>query len=490
MKTSLKEEYLCTLPSLVDSDDEKEDKEVSTDRQPQNLLASLFKKTACAQRLEAYWSYEVCHGKHVKQYHEEKVRSFSKTLPKSYISDGGGKVTYESTKEDNTLIMKTEYMLGYFEGVVDEEGVLVEPKPKEYKTREEVPTIKIDGVSRPYFAVNYTLGTACDLKPGTKRRTRVLYVCSGSSNWFQLSAVTEVSTCEYEIIFHSPLLCKNPFFKIVEKQVNKIQCIAEEGSPKKPHRLMVQESKLLQPNSEKMIQKLLQQALVIDDTPGGTPFTIEDLEKGKIKIDILEVDNENLEDLDPDTSPAVNLQKKQPIKMDKSKNKPITTIKHQNIDRKAIQEFLRGTFCFKGGTGWWRFEFCYGKHVIQYHDDKPAKKGGTPAKRTTITLGRWDGEAHKKWVAGGKDPLMWKRTSSGEKEKVGVQQLYVGGDYCEESKNKRQVVVSMKCRRDSSVNAVIIYLREPSTCSYHLTLESGIICELLDNVDEDGLFHL
>lgn len=50
---------------------------------------------------------------------------------------------------------------------------------------------------------------------------------------------------------------------------------------------MVQESKLLHPNSEKMIQKLLSQAIVIDDTPGGTPFTIEDLEKGKIKIDIL-----------------------------------------------------------------------------------------------------------------------------------------------------------------------------------------------------------
>ena len=47
MKTSLKEEYLCTLPSLIDSDDEKEDKEVSTDHQPQNLLASLFKKSFC-----------------------------------------------------------------------------------------------------------------------------------------------------------------------------------------------------------------------------------------------------------------------------------------------------------------------------------------------------------------------------------------------------------------------------------------------------------
>lgn len=45
MKTSLKEEYSCTLPSLVDSDDEKEDNKVSTDHRPQNLLAPLFKKS-------------------------------------------------------------------------------------------------------------------------------------------------------------------------------------------------------------------------------------------------------------------------------------------------------------------------------------------------------------------------------------------------------------------------------------------------------------
>jgi len=490
MKTSSKEEYSCTLPSLDDSVDEKDDGEVSSNHEPQNLLAPLFKKSACAQRLETYWTYEVCHGKHVRQYHEEKVRSFSKTLPKSFTSDKhGGKVTYESTKEDNTLIMRTEFMLGWFEGLVDEEGVLVEPVPKVYKTREELPTIKIDGASRPYFAVNYTLGTPCEVKPGMKRRTRVMYVCSGNSNWYQVSAVTEVSTCEYQIVFHSPMLCKNPFFRVVEKQVNKIQCIAEEGSPKKPQALMVRESKsALSPES--LLQKVLDQAFVISDAPGGKPYTLEDLEKGNIKVKFVEVNSEDadLEDLDPDTSPAVNLQKKAPqVKMEKSK--PIKTVKHPNIDKSAIQDFLRGTFCFKGGTGWWRFEFCYGKHVIQYHDDPPKKGQAKSTSRTTINLGKWDGDKHREWAAS-RDPIMWKRTAEGKKEKVGVQQLYAGGDYCEETKTNRQVIVSMKCRETSSMNAVIIYLREPETCSYHLTVESGIICELLDNVDDEGLFHL
>ena len=27
---------------------------------------------SCAYRLEHYWTYELCHGKHIRQYHEER----------------------------------------------------------------------------------------------------------------------------------------------------------------------------------------------------------------------------------------------------------------------------------------------------------------------------------------------------------------------------------------------------------------------------------
>ena len=65
--------------------------------------------------------------------------------------------------------------------------------------------------------------------------------------------------------------------------MNKIQCIAEEGSPKKPQALMVRESKsALSPES--LLQKVLDQAFVISDAPGGKPYTLEDLEKGNIKV--------------------------------------------------------------------------------------------------------------------------------------------------------------------------------------------------------------
>lgn len=38
--------------------------------EPRVLLKQL---QTCVYRLEPYWSYEYCHGKHLRQYHEEKV---------------------------------------------------------------------------------------------------------------------------------------------------------------------------------------------------------------------------------------------------------------------------------------------------------------------------------------------------------------------------------------------------------------------------------
>jgi hypothetical protein len=38
-----------------------------------------------------------------------------------------------------------------------------------------------------------------------------------------------------------------------------------------------------------------------------------------------------------------------------------------DVDREFLQGFLSGRECLPGGTGWWRYEICYGKHVIQFH---------------------------------------------------------------------------------------------------------------------------
>ncbi|KAF6780426.1 hypothetical protein AHF37_00279 [Paragonimus kellicotti] len=53
MSTNAGENYECTVPPL--NINEKE----------------LFRKQPCSIRVEFYWSYELCHKKHIRQFHEE-----------------------------------------------------------------------------------------------------------------------------------------------------------------------------------------------------------------------------------------------------------------------------------------------------------------------------------------------------------------------------------------------------------------------------------
>lgn len=38
-----------------------------------------------------------------------------------------------------------------------------------------------------------------------------------------------------------------------------------------------------------------------------------------------------------------------------------------DVDREFLENFLSGRECLPGGVGWWKYEICYGKHVIQFH---------------------------------------------------------------------------------------------------------------------------
>ena len=67
------------------------------------------------------------------------------------------------------------------------------------------------------------------------------------------------------------------------------------------------------------------------------------------------------EEDEPDTSPAVNLPKKttaQPKKPERPPFKPLT-------NPIVVKEFLMGKHCLYGGSGWWKYEFCYGKVKLE-----------------------------------------------------------------------------------------------------------------------------
>jgi endoplasmic reticulum lectin 1 len=84
-----------------------------------------------------------------------------------------------------------------------------------------------------------------------------------------------------------------------------------------------------------------------------------------------------------------------------------------------VKEFLVGDYCLYGGSGWWKYEFCYGKKVEQYHQEGKVRK-------TVISLGNFDKEKHLEWLKA--NPA--KRPKPVEARKH-VSHFYSGGDLCD-----------------------------------------------------------
>lgn len=72
---------------------------------------------------------------------------------------------------------------------------------------------KVQGIEIPYYEVVYDDGTVCDLT-GEPRRTTVHYVCQpdGRGEVYELK---ETSSCEYEVIVLTALLCPHDAYGFV-----------------------------------------------------------------------------------------------------------------------------------------------------------------------------------------------------------------------------------------------------------------------------------
>ena len=72
MLTRHGEKYVCTIPRTDGKDKEKDSKNNYEGQTALALLEPLFVSQSCAYRLEHYWTYELCHGRFLRQYHEER----------------------------------------------------------------------------------------------------------------------------------------------------------------------------------------------------------------------------------------------------------------------------------------------------------------------------------------------------------------------------------------------------------------------------------
>lgn len=388
-------------------------------------MTPLFSQAACSYRLESYWTYEICHGRFVKQYHEER---------------------------DSKKIKKQEYFLGRWDLTMQNELSKQLINSETYK--HTIRTKKIEGKDVPYFQLNYTDGTLCDLneKP---RQTNVLYMCFDHVR-NEIYSIKEVSTCSYEAIIFTPLLCKHPLYRPKNAGEKDICCTPFSGTAKKPARLLAMEAESFKLRHEQFLdrEQALKKVLAIFSVDKGDGQDEERLVRVQIRpLDLL------TEIHLPDSEP-------QDIKKPKSVGVPPAD----------ISSFLSGENCLTGKQGYWKFEFCYGKHITQFHEDGQVK--------IKVKLGLFSLEDHKTWLKNNE-------SKQPKKESNTVSHYYTKGNFCDEIKAQRETEVRFKCIHgtNTSPSSIILYLDEPKTCRYVLHVESPLICKLLPNMDEYGLFN-
>lgn len=429
--THEQEKYDCVIPSV------QENKEVSKSTEPElspfALLKPIFNTPSCSYRIEAYWSYEICHGHYVRQYHEER---------------------------EGKAIKFQQYYLGKWNDEKSEK--LVKDWEESRKAGMKYKTTKIDNVNFPYFEMELTGGTTCDII-NAPRITTIRYVCYPHGK-NEIYSFKETSSCSYEAIILTSALCAIPAFKPEEYKEVSIKCFNSPNEPHKPLSMLRQELNDMQmslddfPVSKEVNDAAasLAQSAATDQRFVFTNRLGADVDKLVFSL-TKEGDLTSQDAGSEETSAA-----KQP---------PTTPVVS---DISPLLDFVKGTTCLTGGSGWWKYEFCYGNYVRQFHKDKKSE--------TELFLGHFDQQAHRQWVQTNPDKRPQKQSSS-------IWHHYEKGSRCDRTGLPREVDVKLTCSGLGSMNptAVSMYLLEPKTCQYILVFESPMVCMLMGYTDEYGL---
>ncbi|KAM4741161.1 protein OS-9 isoform 3-T3 [Anableps anableps] len=166
-----KQLYECRLPAQAvrfhqDSASET-DSQGYTGPDIPDLLRPMH-KAPCLVKTKDWWTYEFCHGQHIRQYHLED-------------SEIKGEVLF----------------LGYYESEFDWNNETAKAS-KQHKLKR-------------YHSQAYVNGSKCDLN-GNPRETEVRFVCEeGSSDY--IARVDEPQSCRYVLTVHTSRTCQHPFLR-------------------------------------------------------------------------------------------------------------------------------------------------------------------------------------------------------------------------------------------------------------------------------------
>lgn len=441
LMTKDQEQYQCIVPHVRDR---KHKDSAGTYDGPTaaEMMESLFQQTYCSYRLESYWTYELCHGKHLRQYHEVKDAGSAPRLQEYFLGLG----RFNSEPSADSAIDEPPISHGQGTGGSNDDGG--EKEAPHHIKDTNIKHRKVDGIDLPYYEVVMRDGTPCDLTQ-KQRLTHVLYVCQPDGHG-EVYELKETATCEYEVMVLTAVLCAHPLFRPKNPPVNKISCHSMLGAPVKPHTLNTweQESKRL----------TLQQDLIFgmpeDPVEAGEGSTEEERGMGDRKV--------------PKILTSTSSPKTVPTAATSSTINKVT-------DKQVLRDLLTGDFCLQGGSGWWKHEVCLGRNARQFHKERTGE--------TSVLLGNFNEALHLQWLV--EHPH--KKPKPVEQRKQ-LNYLYTGGDVCDITGKHRQVEVRLKCIVNTqSPHGVSLFLSEPATCEYVLVLESALLCDLMPQADENGL---
>ncbi|XP_014213263.1 endoplasmic reticulum lectin 1 isoform X2 [Copidosoma floridanum] len=410
-----KEKYQCLIPNLTDKEIASD--QAYTGKNPIELLSVMFGPSGCSYKLDSYWTYELCHGRHVIQYHEER---------------------------DVKNVEKQKYELGAINPIrLKALSAMYDELASDPNRKAKIPSRKIDGVNMTYVEMEMIGGTVCDIN-SKPRSVKVIYVCHQHEK-IEVHSIKEVASCEYEAIVKTPWLCEHPDYRPQDTKENKIICKPLGNAPRKPRALMALEAERTKMKYQKVSESKRQKVMAI--------YHID--KDGQLRIEIHPVDVTG-----------------RPFSAENS----LSYINHGSnvLKSNTLENFLNGDNCLQGGRGWWRFEFCYGRSVTQYHVESDGTK-------IIINLGEFDKDKHKKWIEANPE----KKPKPAEQRKH-VSHLYSQGSMCDETKKPRQTEVKLKCvkNRIGSPYSVSMYLEEHKTCEYELEVESRLLCDILEYADD------
>ncbi|CAF0839133.1 unnamed protein product [Didymodactylos carnosus] len=391
-----KEKYTCSLPNVRTIQPASSDNVALSD--VESLLEALHSKKLCSYRMDTYWSYELCHGMHIRQYHEIKVAG-KKSTPQ-------------------------EYFLGYYQ--FQKQDTISDADGKQIiKIYHKV----IDGRNTPTLPVRYTDGTPCDINSNQPRETLVLYVCDDKGN-NGILGFEEVSSCYYELIVASRWLCTLPAFTALETIRQSISCYPKENARQKPRNL-----RKLEYEKQQSWKKGGRTQFTITNMH-GTTFIVsyeleEDADVDAIAEAVIKSASKSIPQLvQQEQAQAANT----PLNQDGEhvEDTHVIGTLGNDVDKEFIEGFLSGRECLPGGTGWWKYEICYGKHLIQFHEDG--------MHRTSVLLGKWNQEKHINWINA--NPK--KRPLANVNKRTFISLYYTDGDVCDLTKKPRVAEVKLR----------------------------------------------